>query len=410
MRLVRQNRSDDGAVAGHAADSHIVGGAIHWGDFAHSARCRPGGAAQGYIARRKAAANVFAEDHGEVDRAATRRVGLADGLIDRDRRLGAVVGDGVIAAGGGNVGVARQVLRLVRQNRSDDGAVAGHAADSHIVGGAVHWGGFAHSTYCRSGGAAQGYIARRKAGTNVFAEDNSEVDRAAARRVRLADCLINRHGWSGSIVSNGVIAAGGGNVGVARQVLRLVRQNRSDDGAVAGHAADSHIVGGAVHWGGFAHSTYCRSGGAAQGYIARRKAATNVLAEDNSEVDRAAIGRIGLADCLINCHGWSGFVNCVLCAAGRLGIGLVGHIMRKTGVVSHSQFECAIAGACAGGDIPGGGWRSARLGDAGDGCAADRPARDEAEIAVRQTRHRFGKDNLPGDACILVGVGALTGQ
>ena len=47
-----------------------------------------------------------------------------------------------------------------------------------------------------------------------FAEDHREVDRRTIGRVRLADCLVDRHGRRGGIVGDGVVRAG-----LARLVL-----------------------------------------------------------------------------------------------------------------------------------------------------------------------------------------------
>ncbi len=107
---------DHCAAAGHAADSHGVRRAAA-GD---GCRGRPSRAAQRHVARLEAA-NGFAEDDGEVDRAAAGRVGLAGGLVDGDRRCGGV--DRPRPRGRGSVGVAR---------RADSANVEGVAAVTQI--------------------------------------------------------------------------------------------------------------------------------------------------------------------------------------------------------------------------------------------------------------------------------------
>ena len=96
---------DHRAGAGHAADGHVVGRAA----AGHHRRGCARRAAQGHVAGGKVG-HRLAEDHREVDRRGVGRVSLADGLVDRHRRRRDVVGDRVVGAGGGRVGVAGRVV------------------------------------------------------------------------------------------------------------------------------------------------------------------------------------------------------------------------------------------------------------------------------------------------------------
>src|SRR5207249_3659266 len=101
-----------------------------------------------------------------VDGRVIGRVILRPRLVHRHGRRGGVVGDAVVAAGGGAVAIACAIGERVGGDGGDHGAV-GHAADRHVVGGA---------------GASEGHDLGAPGGTG-------DADIAAGYAVSLLDAL-----------------------------------------------------------------------------------------------------------------------------------------------------------------------------------------------------------------------------
>src|SRR5205823_5686205 len=91
---------------------------------------------------------------------------------------------------------------------------------------------------------------------------------------------------------------GGGGVEVARGVSGHPGRDGGDDGAAGGHAAHRHGVDGraAAHRRGLGAARGAADGDAGAGKAAHR------LAEHGGEVDRRAVGGIGLAGRLVDRH------------------------------------------------------------------------------------------------------------
>ena len=87
---------------------------------------------------------------------------------------------------------------------------------------------------------------------------------------------------AGVAVAGGVVGHTGGDAG--------------DDRAGAGHAGHGHVIGGARAGDGGRLGCPGRAG---EGHVAGGEAGDR-LAEDDGEVDRAGVGRIGLADRLVD--------------------------------------------------------------------------------------------------------------
>src|SRR5690606_13108352 len=97
------------------------------------------------------------------------------------------------------------------------------------------------------------------------------------------------------VVEDGVVGAGRRQVGVAGEVDGDPGGDGDDDGAARGHAGDGHVVGAARsghHRGGGAR-------GAADVDVAAGEAGHR-LVEDDGEVDRDAVGRVGLGVGLVD--------------------------------------------------------------------------------------------------------------
>jgi len=137
--------------------------------------------------------DVLAAVAQRTDRTGGRGADEQGGSSDRRN-----VAHRIIGRGRGRVAVAGCVLGLVGADGGDHRTVAGHAADSHIVGRAVVGRDLRYRPRRRPGRAAQRHITRGEAGHRLT-EDDRKVDRAAARRVTLAASLIDGHGRVGRV-------------------------------------------------------------------------------------------------------------------------------------------------------------------------------------------------------------------
>ena len=137
--------------------------------------------------------------------------------------------------------------------------------------------------------------------------------------------LVDRHRGLGDIVGDRVIGAGGGGVVVAGRIGGNARVNRGDHVSVAGHATDGHIIGGAIHrrdLGDDAGQRARRTAGA-QVYIAGGEGADR-FAKDDDEVDRADVGRVGLANGLVDRDRRRGVIQRIFFVDGRIADGRAG--------------------------------------------------------------------------------------
>ena len=229
-------------------------------------------------------------------------------MIDGHGWGGRIVGDRVVGAGRGVVAIAAGIQCNARGDSSDHGSIAGHAADSHIVGGAIHRRGLGDGSSRCPGCAGEGHIAGCKAG-DQFAEDHREVDRAGTGWVNLSDCLIDGYGWSAGVVGYCVVSAGGSGIVVSSGILRFVDCNGGNDGTIANHSTDGHIVGGAIHRRDLSDCACRCSGCSGKGHIARCKAGYR-FTKDHGEVDRVGTGRVSLSSRLVDSHGWCNIIIC----------------------------------------------------------------------------------------------------
>ena len=148
------------------------------------------------------------------------------------------------------------------------------------------------------------------------------ADRAAVDRARrlLAEDELGR----GTCPGDRVVGRGRGGAGVAGRVGRGRGVDRGDDGAVRGHPTDRHVVGVRA---GRGHDRGRRPGGAGEGDVTGREAEDR-LAEDDGEVDRGRVGRIGLAGCLVDRDRRGHVVIRVVERQGRAGRHIAGEIRR----------------------------------------------------------------------------------
>src|SRR5207248_1464283 len=100
--------------------------------------------------------------------------------------------------------------------------------------------------------------------------------------------------------SDGVVGAGGSEVGVTGGVVGHAGGDRYDDGAGAGHSTDGDGIGCATAADGCGGGTWR---GAGQGHVTGGEVGHG-LAEDDGESDRRAAGRVGLGGGLIDGYRW----------------------------------------------------------------------------------------------------------
>src|SRR6185437_12968619 len=153
---------DDGAVAGHPGDRHIV-------------RRPATGHGPGCCVRRTSeldiagceASDGFTEYDGKVNRRTVGWISLRPGLVDGYRGAGLVKCYAIVSAARGRVGVSSGISGHSSSDCGDNGAVIGHSADRDIVSGPA-------SGHCGRGcarGPVKSYVTRCETGDGLAEDD-----------------------------------------------------------------------------------------------------------------------------------------------------------------------------------------------------------------------------------------------